>query len=242
MDLTEYETRKGLISGLSDMGITGEAAEALARETAEGRHKRRVAAATSAADKGVFELHSDALDESEYKPLMWPQYAIFLCVLDAVGVGGKDGCGGEGTQRVAAFRALGKGRKKATDGGAWSAAILTAGRTMLETAGGSKLAVGVLADGTTIVVSVDEPAGGSIVFGSVDPTEARWRPLLPWLRTLAREALRRAVGLDPWCTLPDWVSLAPTAGAWASTVNAIEAEISKDTDKQDSAASVRPLP
>lgn len=49
--------------------------------------------------------------------------AIGLCIADLIGVGGTQGLTGDGTGRIKAFAALGKGRKQAYDGPAWTAAI-----------------------------------------------------------------------------------------------------------------------
>lgn len=86
------------------MGLEGEALENFVREGAAERHQSRVAAVRAAfkGQEGVL-------------------YALALA--DQFGVGGRADTEGHGTDRIPALAEFGKGRKQASDGGAWSAAI-----------------------------------------------------------------------------------------------------------------------
>jgi hypothetical protein len=100
------------ISDFVPASLVGTAAgKAIARATAHIRHSDRVAATVEAAQKWAEENESVQ------------EYALLA---DVCG-------GGNGTSRHNAFRALGKGRKQATDGAAYQAAAMQAlfqGRTM----------------------------------------------------------------------------------------------------------------
>ena len=100
------------------------ATELVRRLTSAERASEREAAVVAAAVEGASAL-STSRDTVQAAVLV-----MALMGLDEIGVGGPQGLGGESTERVSCFAALGKGRKQAGDGPAWSAAIraaLTAG-------------------------------------------------------------------------------------------------------------------
>ena len=192
-------TRAALEQHLREQGVEGVALDALLRETAALRHTHRVAvaAATAQAAGGGVAL-----------------IGAVLCRLDAHGIGGRDGVGGQATDRLPAFQALGKGRKQATDGGAWTAAIAEAGTQLAEqvdfcaAADGGGLTV---TDGaTTLCVSLCMITSGEDV---------------RWWRTLVREGLRRCAAIPE---LSGWFHAMPHSTysgelpMWAALVNAIE--------------------
>jgi hypothetical protein len=97
--------------------LSGEARELVRRATAEARHEERVERALAEALSG---LEHPSLDE-------WLR-AWGLLATEAIGCNGPLGLGGAGcaTARLPCFSSLGKGRKQATDGLAWTAAIAVA--------------------------------------------------------------------------------------------------------------------
>jgi hypothetical protein len=115
----DYNKRSELDAALSSAGIIGEAAEAILRETAENRHIWRVEQTVGA-----------ALEAAKERDLGYPGLDVrnrhLYLVADLVGVGGRDDCEGEATDRHPAFTHLGNGRKQATDGPAWMAALESA--------------------------------------------------------------------------------------------------------------------
>jgi hypothetical protein len=92
----EQLKRQGLGDGLVEMILKMEGPH---------RHQQRVLAARKAA--------REALPRAPWLPLF----------LDILGVGGRMGLEGRSTRRLPPFEACGKGRKQATDGRAWNAAI-----------------------------------------------------------------------------------------------------------------------
>lgn len=101
------------------------ATELVRKLTSAERAAQREAAVVAAAVEGA-EALSTLTDDIVVKAVL----VMALMGLDEIGVGGPQGLGGESTERVSCFAALGKGRKQAGDGPAWSAAIraaLTAG-------------------------------------------------------------------------------------------------------------------
>lgn len=129
----------------ADMGLEGEALELYVRAGAEERHDARVTAALHAlldegermrldgqvTAEGVAPDERIALPEDVdgLAPVAFVRdaaAALVLGLLDAVGVGGTLGATGDGTRRIPPLARLGKGRKQASDGGAWSSAIRAA--------------------------------------------------------------------------------------------------------------------
>lgn len=222
MDLT-HQLASDLRETLDKAGITGHAAEAVLKETAHIRHKWRVSRAAQAALAWV---HEHLTSEAH----LAPKHAIMLCMVDVFGVGGWCDCTGHGTDRVRPFRYLGKGRKQASDGAAWSAAIRHAADELAQESG--IVPLGWYCTASEIGVqfrnrsSVGEtpPVAWSIDFFVQ-------RKLLPWARAIARLGLRQSLGyphrLDYACDAP----LAITAEAetqpkdWADVLNAVEEAI-----------------
>lgn len=86
--------------------------------TAHERHAGRVAAATTAA-RAYYPTATDR------------QLGAIMALEASDGVGGPGGYAGGSTDRMAFARGLGKGRRQATDGSAWTAAITTASYELL---------------------------------------------------------------------------------------------------------------
>ena len=183
------ETRKELEERLLLAGVPGRALEALLKETGLARHKWRVTQAIDAALAATDGCRTAA---------------AWVLLSDMYGVGGKGGVSGDGTSRHPALERLGKGRKQATDGEAWSAAIEAAFHA-LALNGVTLDASGTLGNGFVARLNyVDEPPE------VVPPTS--WAA-----QTAAHEGLRRAIGLDGWFNLP--VQYTGTAAEWAAVVN-----------------------
>ena len=190
------KTRVALEQELAAKGVIGSALESLLRETGPARHKARVAAARVAAEEYYLQAWQLDRDEEASEFLQVGTGAILWA--DVVGIGGRDGVGGSATQRHPALTQLGKGRKHATDGDAWSAAILEAAQKTdcwfrVNTAGYLVIASGI----AEVALHVFIPP--------------------PWQYAVLREGLRRAAGLPGWhqqCpiqappeSLPEWARL-----------------------------------
>ena len=208
--LQEITTRLEVLEVLTTAGVTGEAAEAACRETAQARHAWRVEEAEAAARKAAKEVYGEGTSVL---------HLIALMLAELAGVGGKDGVAGAGTDRLDAFAQLGKGRKQASDGDAWTAAIRgSLHRLALSRRTAVCGPLTIEADGPTVNL-VERTLDGEI-FLAVNFAE-----LVPlgWLNTLAREGLRRSLGLEPWLDLT--VPFSGTPENWSVTVNAVIAQM-----------------
>lgn len=115
--------------------IHGHALEMLLKETARDRHLSRVEDAMVAAimaatndneiSKRLTELILDKEFDNELviKKRDTLTGSVGICILELAGIGGGIYATGTSTERHPAFSILGKGRKKASDGPAWTAAI-----------------------------------------------------------------------------------------------------------------------
>jgi hypothetical protein len=231
---TDHKTRSALLDELESAGVICSAADAIVRETAPIRHAHRIetAYATALAESDrIFgaAIRRDAADMGEetgtFASDQIRALAAMLCILDAAGVGGRDKVEGVGTARIPQFAGLGKGRKQALDGGAWSAAIAEAAERLLPGAalycpGGRYIGVSNNNIGRTVEVETS---------ATMSVADFQAAGLAPWAMTLAREGLRLSLGLAPWLDgrgirfkdagEPD----APAA--WAQVVNDLAAEI-----------------
>lgn len=217
-------TASGLREELEGKGVTGPAQDAIIRETARQRHLGRV---QTVCDTAV----AWAMDHEE--PCVGEGVAALLCLLDVVGIGGLDRCGGDGTSRIPPFTGLGKGRKQASDGPAWSSAVsgaldlLVRSVTERENLGCQRLVLSCSVEeieGEDAAVSIDlRSPDEESVLGMILPQSAagEFEALLPWIRTLAREGLRRSLGMEPWFDLSAF-SWQGDPGTWAKVVNTLE--------------------
>lgn len=225
LDLRRVVTRREAAEELARIGVVGEAAEAILRETAPARHAWRVAQTIEAARAAAPSPRPVGMDLDAY--------AAGLLVLDLLGIGGREGVEGLGTLRVPALAVrLGRGRWQATDGDAYRAAAREA-ISQLNEGGGYRLQIGPVlelddtARTPAILVEIARDRGATLS----DPG------LLPWLRTAAREGLRCSLGLGSWWredSLPPvaWSGRGEegeswgTPAHWAGCVNAIEEALS----------------
>jgi len=192
----------------------GRAIDALLNETAPDRHERRVIAAREAAKVWVVAHHGQGLADPIGDDVM-AAYVNAVLLADCFGVGGRHGVSGAGTARHPAFAGLGRGRKHAADGPAWDAAI----RAAVDASPGHF-----------------RPGGGgttSLFFQAGDILICPGAAIIPhaWQRTIAREGLRRSVGLDPW--FPELVGYVladqDNAADWARVVEDLELSTSATT-------------
>lgn len=211
-------TRKDLEAALTAKGIEGAALEALLRETAPDRHRARVEAARLAAEEYYLEAIGVSREDTHPDNLVTAAAAILWA--DTVGVGGRDGVGGDATERHPAFAGCGKGRKQATDGAAWSAAIREAAESMVARGYFHVTEAG-------LAFTSDHVESGTLVNHSVAP--------LAWRRSLGREGLRRAAGLPAWHPdVPFAAEAEEQVELWARLVNSLEAEYQADDGESES--------
>lgn len=219
---------------LEPLGLPELAVEALVREGGPDRHRARVAAAEAAALTAA----KWTRDAAEAEPLPYPQneaelaaLGAALITLEVAGVGGRDGVEGLGTERMPYFRPLGKGRKQATDGAAWTAALEEAARRLLERAGElySHPEPGQTREGLAVA------AAAATFWPGEDPGD-KWRlcvsigriPILTqsvplaWMRTVIREGLRRSAGARPWHPSLTLSTPAVSAPAWGRLLEEVE--------------------
>lgn len=204
------KTRKAQGNLYAAFGVQGDALEALLRETAAHRHEARVQAAILAAED--YYLATVHLDRDEVSKETLRLYTAAILAADTIGVGGKEDVEGAGTDRHPAFINCGKGRKHATDGPAWSAAIMAAYRRLCNEAGCSiAFAPGQLGG----VVIVDESGEAGL--------HEQFIPVR-WMYAIAREGLRRAAGLNGVLFQPlVAMKTVNRLAQWASAVNEIAA-------------------
>lgn len=113
--LTPPPTRSAAVAALAEKGVTGPLADLLSRSGGSERAAARVQWLQACAARAVCE-------EDVYDLL------VALAIVEGRGIGGILDAGGEGTARTPFAAALcGKGRKQASDGAAWDAAIEAAG-------------------------------------------------------------------------------------------------------------------
>jgi hypothetical protein len=209
--------------------------------------------AVNAAKKYVYEQENQSYGRSELDKLLEPEdhedtwtlaQAAGLCLLDQIGVGGNDGVSGAGTTRLPCFAECGKGRKQASDGGAWDAAIEAAERELADNAGyfGRMLSIcpirpedglwnhdqkswGRKEGGIGVILPDNEPwANGRPDFTPI-PVPNRGEDVAgrtlydySWHWSLARECLRRTAGMKSW--FPEvYIDVQGTAADWSAVVN-----------------------
>jgi hypothetical protein len=196
-------TRKSASDDLTASGVTGAALEALLDETAHSRHLARVAAATHAAEE--YYLAACGIDRDDISEETLRLAAGAILWADAIGVGGRFGVEGASTERHPAFAGCGKGRKHATDGAAWSAAIAEAAPANCH------FAVRRHDDGR--VTPVFASPNGEI---SIDAEE-----VMPnrFLLSILREGLRRAYRIGGWHVGVPFAAQPDTLCDWADALN-----------------------
>lgn len=174
--LTPPPTRSAAIAALGNQGVTGPLADLLSRSGGSERAAARVQWIQDCASKAV-------CAEDVYKLL------VALAIVEGRGVGGTLDAEGAGTARTPFAAALcGKGRKQASDGPAWSAAI--------EAAGGESVRRDVFGEsaGDWFVLP-------SIDMGKYDPHEDGL--LYGWTYPLA-STMRITICVPPGSTVGDW--------------------------------------
>jgi hypothetical protein len=115
--MTTGMTRAAQAAQFEAVGVQGAALELLLKATAPARHLGRVEATLAAATAGV------NLGPGGWAEETLPSVQAARILADIIGIGGpKVEALGLATVRLPAFQRLGKGRRQASDGGAWMAA------------------------------------------------------------------------------------------------------------------------
>jgi hypothetical protein len=199
---------------LRAVGVEGHALDALLNESAHLRHAHRVKLARAAAED--YYLEQAKLTRDDLTPESLAVHVAVICYLDILGIGGYyGGVTGHATDRHPAFARCGKGRKRAVDGDAWSAAIDQLTFKHIRTIHGFVANENGLVSFQAVNDDVSvEPAHG--------PAE--------WRLTLAREGLRRAAGLEPmFCDVPMKAG-SETIVCWSRAVNQIMDELKQESE------------
>jgi hypothetical protein len=116
-----------------------------------------------------------------------------------------------GDERQPFLKHLGKGRKRASDGSAWSAAIHNA-RERLTYSGFVEPTL--KATRNEVFLTLGQGGGTGSISLVANPV------ILPWLKTLVREGLRRSLGMEGWHSIPNvrWEGL---PHEWGAALNAL---------------------
>jgi len=177
--------------------LEGPALDLWVRAGAARRHAARVEAAEAAAHAWTAEWVRSEPRAGD--PLTQGPLAHVVCaILDDMGVGGHMGTGSGGsTLRHPAFAACGSGRKQATDGGAWTAAIgAVVARSLTEEGIRIGLARGAGGIGVCAALVRHDQTGPLQVVAIGDPWQS---PAGPWVAALARRCIvDLARGLAGW--------------------------------------------
>jgi len=209
--LATATTRREAADLLAELGVEGRLAEVMLHRTAPARHAWRVERARDAALAAALAWRAPYAPEGALIDYQRDNQVLarFVFALDAVGVGPT----GRASERHPAFCGLGKGRKQATDGPAWDAAIDEAARDLpslvvlpVQHEGGS---FGVRLYRTGPRVAGANP--GTAVEAGTDTDLLPWR----WLRRFAEESVASlTIGAyaDP-TPLPE---LGGTVAQWAA--------------------------
>lgn len=221
------ETRKQMAERLESLGVTGAAALAILWETGPARHAARVEQAVATARLAGRALIGIGPDEDLTEAGEWPAdlAGALICVLDGYGIGGRGDVEGRATVRVPQLRGLGKGRRQASDGPAWSAAIAEAARRL-----GAPLLITPSECGTAVLVTgrpVEPHSCESILIHLPAIATAA---LSAWLTTLARDGLRTSLGYDSWFLRSGVLGELGAAepAAWARLVNGLPEPAASD--------------
>lgn len=177
-------TRSTAAELLAEAGVTGPLAERMLRRTARQRHAGRVEQATAALLAAADGAAAD----------LAPLVGALVAHLDSIGVG----ITGQGTDRHPALERLGKGRKHATDGGAWTAAITEAAQDL------PRIAVRPLGPADPRWHDQDSRPGLLLTEQGRQVRLSWEHPALPmhWLRRLAEEAVAHLCGAPGYLSGP----------------------------------------
>ena len=196
---------------LESLDLPQTAIDVLLKETAFNRHVLRSQRAFEAAKNWAVTCRG--LEERKIPEYLVKAQACAILLSDCFGIGGHLGVSGAGTRRHPALVNLGKGRKNAVDGPAWSAAIRAA------------------ADNYRGYFAPSEWGDLCLAY-YVDHMMALLNfKLIPieWQLTIAREGLRRSFGLDPW--FPDLMDFVKADESncvkWAQLVAYLTDELEK---------------
>lgn len=229
--MVTVRTREDDERRFEDAGLRGAALDLALDATAPARHASRVQAAMEAAL-----ARADEIPHGDFEERVWATarllYAAIFCFLDWAGWGGPKGIGGHATGRVPCFRRLGKGRKQARDGSAWSAAIAEAARELIRATGHSSqdrpdLYVAPAGDAPELCIAV--PGGASTCLGLAHLGEEElWA-----LGSIAANATLCALGERPVRSFGDDRGFDPelrpqeggSPGDWSVLYNAVQGRL-----------------
>jgi hypothetical protein len=220
------ETRAQFTARMLALGVPegGPALEALLQETGAVRHAAR--------REYVVRVALDAAEGLKPTPRLSDgrSVAFLLLLLDTLGVGGTGGVTGAASARVPALAGQ-VARKQQSAGRAWTAAVQGA----LGALGPLGVRVEAREDGLRLTpqgqgeMAEEEPGG--LLLGAEALRGPTWAPYGPWMRTLAREGLRRAVGLPPWFPEVGFpVEWGGTPAGWAALVELVSRESPPDAE------------
>lgn len=123
----EGPTRAARARELEAAGVTGAAQELVLDRSAVERHLARTSFVLTAATAYVVHVNGgEPLGDSSVDGRV-----ALLLALEIAGVGGADGIEGKGTARARWAEGFGKGRKQASDGPAWQAALAAAAEPLV---------------------------------------------------------------------------------------------------------------
>jgi hypothetical protein len=215
-------TAAALRGDLEALGLEGEAVNLVVDAQKGARVEARIDAVVKTALAAVDT--TDTTDNTDFDRRGQIAAAIALCLADMVGVGGRQGLTGEGTARVEPFRTLGKGRKQAYDGPAWSQAVEYAVHRLLDGLAPNvlrehKLALGVDPDAVPFLAVKDED-GEVEGWAWLGADGAKLDPA--WTRALVGNALlalgrgETAIAVGRWT-----VAIEGTPANWGKAFNAV---------------------
>lgn len=228
-------TAAALRSVLTESGASFAAVEVAIRLTAPARHEARVREAVEAAleytevcEEGAIESMLAAIDAGKRgadlpRPSClspgdcWALAAATHCAVEAwVGVGGPAGAGGtgRGITRAVWAQSLGKGRARASDGGAWDAALADASVRLALAAGAPGGIVTLEPTGEGLRACIP---GANVLLGFGTLEQVYALCVRGLASALPAEAPHRVDPLDPGCNL----RFAGSLDEWARTLDYI---------------------
>lgn len=220
VDFVNLPTAAAVRESLEELGIDpqSEAGRILVKSGASTRHENRVQKAIEAAKAAVtLQVGRDNV----FGRNCHVAAAAANLFADLIGVGGRYGVFGDATLRVKALRGLGKGRKQATDGDAWSAAIFSAFRRIIgET--GMRFYIG-------LDCETNEPYAGLASYENLDGDRGGWAYFSEsgvepaWIRSIAGQAMLVLGQGQDFISMPYelTVPIEGTVAGWAAAFNAV---------------------
>jgi hypothetical protein len=216
--IEKMETAREVREYLEGMNLSQCAVEALVRDTAPCRARWRCDQVQWTVREHVASLcSSDSPDRAYYRDGL--PLAICILLADIIGVGGRDDCEGLSSDRHPGLTGLGKGRKQATDGPAWSEAVREAVREMTLEVSRKTGAV------CLCFIPTQDRVSLSCLSDDGDDHHLAWADSVVhprWMRSIIREGLRVSAGIPSRSNVP--VRWFDSIHGWANCLTAIEAQ------------------